>query len=135
MPAPKARLARRFVMRIPLHFHLLQGPPVPEQAGDSMNVSRNGLYFATDVSVRPGQAIELRLKMPEVVTGKPETSWRVTGRITHVERAQPPGQKFGVGVHFLYYEVAGAETLSSPHTTSEGTTRSCSAEAIRQSVC
>lgn len=98
------RLARRFIMRVPLRFRLLKDPSTPERAADSMNISRRGVYFATDLNVSIGLPVQVRLTMPEEVVGSQAGEWCYTGRIVHADRLGSNGTS-GVGVQFLYYEV------------------------------
>lgn len=98
------RLARRHNLAIHLRFRVLLSN-VPEQPAESVNVSEGGVYFATELAVQKGAIVQLLMKMPQEITGRPTTEWRATG---HVVRVQPIRSAFGpigVGVRFDCYEI------------------------------
>ena len=106
------RRARRHGVRAPLRVRLWRSA-MPEQRGESLNLSRQGIYFATDTPLAEGEAVELLLTMPEEVSGEPPTEWRYTGHVLRVDRVDSPGGIFGVGVQFDCYEVSRLEQTQS----------------------
>ena len=99
------RRARRHRVRAPLRVRIWRSS-LPEQKGESLNLSRQGIYFATDAPFAEGEAVELLLNMPEQVSGEPDTEWRYTGHVLRVDRLDSPCGLFGVGVQFDCYEVS-----------------------------
>ncbi len=71
---------------------------------ETMNISKSGAYFATNLKLREGAKLELRLKIPEEIKSLPPLECKFIGRVTHVEPLGKSGMS-GVGVHFLYYSV------------------------------
>jgi hypothetical protein len=80
----------------------------PEQAGESVNVSQRGIYFATDSALREGETVEVLFNMPEEIIGESTSEWRCTG---HVVRVEAIGGKIGVGVQFDCYEVSRSKPI------------------------
>jgi hypothetical protein len=81
-----------------------------ERRAESQNLSESGTFFATDEPMAIGTAVEILLKMPEVISGNPTTEWRCTGHVVRVEPIDTPRGKLGVGVQFDYYEILRSKT-------------------------
>ncbi len=103
------RLSRRLSFKTPLRVRIWKST-APEQRAESMNLSQNGVFFATDSPIREGETVEILLKMPEEITDEPTTEWRCTGHVVRVERVNAARGKLGVGVQFDCYEVSRAKT-------------------------
>jgi PilZ domain-containing protein len=99
------RLAGRYKMKTPLRVRLWKSA-VPECAGESVNLSQRGIYFATDSVLRKGETVEVFFNMPEEIIGEPTGEWRCTGHVVRVEEINSPDGKQGVGVQFDCYEVS-----------------------------
>jgi hypothetical protein len=84
----------------------------PEQNIESVNLSQNGVYFATNSPIREGETLEIRLKMPEEITQEPATEWLCTGHVVRVDRVESNLGNLGIGVQFDCYEVARVEAAS-----------------------
>ena len=107
--ADRFRRERRVVERHNLKTALrvrIWKSTLPEQRAESINLSERGIFFATDIPLHQGEAIEILLKMPEEVTGEPTTEWRCTGLVVRVQRIDSPKGKLGIGVRFDCYEVS-----------------------------
>jgi PilZ domain len=102
MIASDRRGAPRFRITIPLHFQLAKSSE-PECAAETLDVSSRGVRMETDAPPCIGAVLEVRLRMPEMITGWRVPEWRITGRVVHVGAGSEPG-KYGVGVEFHYYE-------------------------------
>ena len=102
MQACDRRAAPRFRIAIPLHFQLAKSSE-PECAAETLDVSSRGVRMETDAPPRIGAVLEVRLRMPEMITGWRVPEWRITGHVVHVEAGSEPGM-YGVGVEFHYYE-------------------------------
>jgi hypothetical protein len=102
------RLSRRLNFKTPLRVRIWKST-APERRTESLNLSLNGVFFATDSPIREGETVEILLKMPEEITDEPTTEWRCTGHVVRVERVDSSRGKLGVGVCFDCYEVSRAE--------------------------
>ena len=102
------RLSRRLCLKTPLRVRIWKSA-VPEEWAESLNLSQNGVYFATNSAISEGETLEILLDMPEEITDEPLTEWRCTGHVVRVERVDLTPGKLGVGVQFDCYEVSRAE--------------------------
>ena len=98
------RLGARYIKRIPMQVAIAKRNLSQNHSTATMNISRSGLYFATDLPLREGTELELRLKVPEEIKSLPPIECKFIARVAHVERMGNNGMS-GVGVHFLYYSV------------------------------
>jgi hypothetical protein len=112
IPRSDRRLSHRYNFKIPLRLRIWKSCE-PEQSLESLNVSQNGVYFATNSPIREGEAVEILLSMPEMITNEPTTEWRCTGHVVRVDRVNSSDGKLGIGVQFDCYEVARMEELMS----------------------
>ncbi|MGB2590150.1 MAG: PilZ domain-containing protein [Candidatus Acidiferrum sp.] len=102
------RLSRRLSFKTPLRVRIWKST-APEQRAESLNLSQNGVFFATDSPIREGETVEILLKMPQEITDEPTTEWRCTGHVVRVERVDSARGKMGVGVQFDCYEISRGE--------------------------
>jgi hypothetical protein len=79
-----------------------------EQRAESENLSERGTFFATNEPLAIGSAIEILLRMPQEITGKPTTEWRCTGHVVRLEEVASSRGKTGVGVQFDSCEIPSA---------------------------
>ena len=103
------RFAQRFDVRVPVHYRAWKSPG-PEAEAVTSNISERGLFFETDREIAAGENVQLRLRMPEEVTGSPPAEWKCTGRVVRVEASTAAEAKRGVGVRIDYYEVVRPES-------------------------
>jgi PilZ domain-containing protein len=73
-----------------------------EQKTESEDISKRGIFFATDLSLSARAAVDLVVNMPEEVAGMPSAQWRCTGRVVRVVPSKSPTGAFGVGVEFRW---------------------------------
>jgi hypothetical protein len=76
-----------------------------EREAESENLSEHGTFFTTDAPMVIGSEVEILLKMPEEITGKPATDWRCTGHVVRLQPAGPSRGRQGVGIQFDCYEI------------------------------
>jgi Tfp pilus assembly protein PilZ len=108
-PSPAdRRKSRRIPVRMPLRIQMWRFG-VPEQQAECMNVSAGGIFFASASSFHEGDRVEIELRMPEAVMGKPST-WRCEGRVVRVEALDSRSVILGVGVEFERYRMVQTET-------------------------
>src|SRR5229473_2412328 len=109
--AIERRSSRRVQFKTALRVRLWKSGST-EQRAESENLSERGTFFATDAPLAIGSAVEILLKMPEEITGKPATEWRCTGHVVRLELVDTPRGKLGVGVQFDCYEILQSRTTS-----------------------
>jgi hypothetical protein len=93
------RASQRHDVKTPLRVRLWKSAN-PEQLTESENISKDGMYFATDLAVSVGAVVEVLLKMPEEVTGEAPVEWRCTGHVVRVEPGKLPSGEHLIGVQF-----------------------------------
>jgi len=103
--AKDRRVSTRHAVKTPLKVRLWKST-TPEHAGQSENISEQGMFFATDLRMGVGTVVEVVLKMPQEITGEPETEWRCTGHVVRVAQVDTEVGTQGVGVQFDCYQVA-----------------------------
>jgi hypothetical protein len=84
--------AARFPLQLPVEFHSPQG----EHAGQTRNISANGVLFQTDAEVPIGSAVEFSICMPAQVLGT--ASGVVVNCRGRAVRCFQENQSFWVGV-------------------------------------
>jgi hypothetical protein len=104
MTRTERRLAERFSLKIPLRIRIAK-PAALDHTAESLNISKRGIYFATDLSLSKGTPVHLVFEMPEEITHKPASEWRCTGHVVRVEPNSSPRGAACVGVRFDCYEV------------------------------
>jgi len=93
------RLSCRHSLRIPLRLRVW-GSSGPNRDAKSVDISEEGALVETDLPVRVGAFLDLRIELPEEITGQPTTEWRFKSRVVHLALASSAGRPPKVGVHF-----------------------------------
>ncbi len=104
MIGTERRLAERFNLKIPLRVRIAKSVALDHRA-ESLNISRQGISFTTDLPLCKGTPVHLVFEMPEEVTHKPACEWRCTGHVVHVHPYSSPQGAICAGVRFDCYEV------------------------------
>jgi hypothetical protein len=104
MAASERRITRRFKLHIPLRVYNPRAPTGSGEQLKSINISDQGVYFESNLTLIVGQLVEVLVMMPSRFTGKQGNRCCFTGRVTHMEPLNAPAGFSGVGVHFLYFE-------------------------------
>ncbi|MGA8221177.1 MAG: PilZ domain-containing protein [Candidatus Acidiferrales bacterium] len=99
------RQMMRFDVEIPISIRTVELPETQAHTGLSSNVSASGVCLSTDLQLKVGSPVEISMKMPQQVTGKPPRDLRCRGQVVRVEPSGPSDAKPSVGVQFHYYEV------------------------------
>lgn len=102
------RFAHRHNLAIRMRFQVLHSN-LPEQRVESLNISTDGVYFASPLEIKEGAAVQLHMKMPQEITGKPSSEWRCTGHVVRVRPICSPRGPLGVVVRFDCYEILAAK--------------------------
>ena len=102
------RCGQRFDVQVPISVRLSGSQH--ESCGFTQDLSARGAFFYTDFPLAAGEAVEVTLLMPSVITLGESMRVRCQGTVLRV--VQPAlGTKLGVAVHFSSYEYL-AETVS-----------------------
>jgi Tfp pilus assembly protein PilZ len=102
------RLSRRHSLRAALRIRIRRSTAA-ESRTESENLSQRGVFFATNLPLNKGAAVDLLVEMPEEITGVPPAQWLCTGHVVRVVPVNAPGGVNGVGVQFDFYEVSRSE--------------------------
>jgi len=105
------RVSLRLPLKTALQVRIWKSGPAQRKT-ESVNLSQTGAFFATDEPIAVGSAIEILLKMPAEVTGKPATECRWSGHVVRLQPVDTPQGKFGVGIEFDYYEILRSKTAA-----------------------
>jgi hypothetical protein len=92
------RLTPRFELRMKVRIRLSGMPRKMELAGETRNVSAQGIYFVTDSRLSVGAVVEMPIAMPREITGKPAAEYYYTGKVVRVEAVGSGDQQWGIGV-------------------------------------
>jgi hypothetical protein len=107
------RVSCRLQFKTALRVRVCKSGPT-EYRAESENLSEGGAFFASDSPPAIGSAVEILLKMPEEITGKPAIEWRCTGRVVRLEPLDVSRGKLGVAVQFDCYEILRSAKNGSP---------------------
>lgn len=102
------RFAQRFDVRIPVLYRSWKSLGEFDQA-ITANVSERGIFFLTNEPLETGSPVQIRIRMPEEITGAPEAEWDCAGIVVRVQPGPAMGHPYGVGVRISYYDVGRAE--------------------------
>ena len=84
MSVSERRIARRFILNVPLQLLPIEAPSQAARTVETMNISNRGVYFTTDLPLCQGQLVQVLLQMPKEITGNVVNARRFTGRVAHV---------------------------------------------------
>lgn len=99
------RQSSRHTLRIPLRLRFW-GSPLPSREAKSVDISEQGALVETDLPLRVGAMLDLRIELPEEITGQPTTEWRCKSRVVRLVLASSINYPVRVGVHFDWLDVA-----------------------------
>jgi hypothetical protein len=108
MVADERRFTQRLKMRIPLRIRPVGYSDAPSQAVESSDISARGFYFLTDLPLHVGSPLQVFLRMPREIAGKPSPEWCCTCRVVRVDPGKREQGNTGIGVEIQYYEVLKA---------------------------
>jgi hypothetical protein len=106
------RSSCRHSLRIPLRLGFW-GSSLPSRDAKSVDISEQGALVETDLPVRVGALLDLRIELPEEITGQPTTEWRCKSRVVHMTLASSINCRVKVGVHFDWLDVSPAKSKHS----------------------
>ena len=108
MSSSERRIDPRVNVAVPLRFRVLNNPGATEQSAESENISQRGLFFSTLVPLKVGTPLEVSLRMPQALSGKPASDVKCVARVVHITPSVIPGGKSGIGLHIERYEVSAS---------------------------
>jgi hypothetical protein len=91
---------RRGARRIPLAIAAgarIWKSALPEQNVELINISAQGVYFASGYRYREGDLVEMSLKLPLVTEG-PLPEWRCVGKVVRVQALNADSRVVGVAL-------------------------------------
>ena len=97
------RLSVREKFKIPIRVRIWKSAN-QEELGESENLSKRGILFATDSVTAVGTTLEIFLKM---INGESTNEWLYSGHVVRVEPSTSTRGHFGVGVQFDCYQESG----------------------------
>ncbi len=104
MRTSERRVSPRFKLRTPMAFHRTGTLFAGECLVRCINISIEGIFFATKLNLSVGERIELTLEVPKRITGERAAKYRrFTGRVARVVANLPNGE-LGIGVQLICYE-------------------------------
>lgn len=113
-PLEDRRSVRRHTVHVPLKYGLWKSETTGLR-GESLNISENGVYFATHSAVERDDTLQLRFQMPEGIVDESPAEWLCTGQVVRVDRGDEATGRVGVAVRFDCYEVARPESTATIH--------------------
>jgi PilZ domain len=96
------RRVQRYIMRIPLAFRPLADVSNPQRYAEIVDISPFGICFSTHSHLPVGSGLQMFLKLPKEVIGKPSPEWRWWGTVVRVTRDTE--DSFDMGVRFAAYD-------------------------------
>jgi PilZ domain len=96
----------RVNVRIPLRFKLIGNQTAVEHLAESENVSQRGVFMWTAYPLKIGAQVELRLKMPNEISGVPPSEVLCTARVIRIQESDSGGL-LGVGLQIERYHATG----------------------------
>ena len=100
---PDRRLSSRFNVAIPFRFRSLKSNAL-EESGESINISERGLYFETDSAPIIDADLQLRLTLPEEITGNTPEEWACIGHVVRQGPGMYNADRLGVAVRLDFVE-------------------------------
>lgn len=103
MENAERRITRRYVIQIPTNFRVCghPNPKAPKQFGEVIDISPLGISFTTSVTLTIGDNIEVFLKVPSDVIGRPSPEWAWIGKVVHSRISGSQRGGTVVGLQFL----------------------------------
>lgn len=99
------RRSCRHSLKIPLRL-LIWGSSGPSREAASVDISEDGALLETDLVLGVGAILDLRIELPEEITGQPSTEWRCKSRVVHTALGPSRAYPVKVGVHFDWLDLS-----------------------------
>jgi hypothetical protein len=109
------RFARRFAVAKPVHFSVWHSSE-PEQDAESVNISERGTYFETVSPPDVGATLNLRIEMPEEVSGAAVAEWQCIAKVVRAAPLDGWTKKVGVGIRLEFYEIVSGRNKKTRRT-------------------
>lgn len=95
----------RHNLKVPLRLRVW-GSSSPSRDATSVDISAEGALLETDLLLPVGAILDLRIKLPEEITGQPTTEWRCKSRVVRIAFAPSVDYPLKVGVHFDWLDAS-----------------------------
>src|SRR5579863_783550 len=95
------RAAQRFAYHLPVGVRLVNGDR--QASGFTQDLSAQGVFLCTDISLSPADAVELTLSMPGEITLTENMRVRCLGRVVRVQSSSQLA-KYVAAIHLERYE-------------------------------
>ena len=99
------RRSHRHSLRIPLRLEIW-GNGRSSRSGKSIDISEAGALLETDLALLVGSLLDMRMTLPEEITGQPTTEWRCKGRVVRIAPSLLRGYPLQVAVQFDSLDVS-----------------------------
>jgi hypothetical protein len=96
----------RVNVRTSLRFKLIGNQTAGEQLAESANLSQRGVFMWTAYPLKMGAQVELRLRMPNEISGFPASEVQCTARVVRIQESDSAGL-LGVGLQIERYHATG----------------------------
>jgi c-di-GMP-binding flagellar brake protein YcgR len=96
----------RVNVRTSLRFKLIGNQTAGEQLAESANLSQRGVFMWTAYPLKMGAQVELRLRMPNEISGFPASEVQCTARVVRIQESGSAGL-LGVGLQIERYHATG----------------------------
>jgi hypothetical protein len=93
------RRTYRHNLRIPLHLRI-RGSVDPEHLVESLDISERGVLLETELPLRVGSTVDMRLEFLGEVTGQQTTEWHCRGRVVRIVGCSGGPKLLKAGVRF-----------------------------------
>jgi hypothetical protein len=104
MEYPERRVGKRYVIQIPLNFRELKSSSSTKEFGEIIDVSNLGVAFSTTAPITTGTMVEVFLRMPLDVLGRPSSEWQWIGKVTRCRPYNASKVWKVVGVQFCCFQ-------------------------------
>lgn len=71
-----------------------------------MDLSEEGALVETDLPLSVGAILDLRIELPEEITGQPTIEWRSRSRVVRLAPTPSSAYPVKVGVHFDWLDAS-----------------------------
>ena len=93
------RLSPRYLLPIPVRFRSFEiGCAELEIPTQALNISRNGLFFASPQRLKVGSKLSLNLRVPTELSGSVFSELRCRGRVVHEQELKDGTIGYGVEI-------------------------------------
>src|SRR5205814_10686034 len=101
MSVSERRIARRFILNVPLQLLPIKASSQDARTVETMNISTRGVYFTTDLPLSQGELVQVLLQMPNEITGDGVGARRLSDTVAGAVTGRVGSATSGVGMLVL----------------------------------